>query len=152
MQNAILRPALERDRNFCLKSWLRTFRHSDATRSVESSIYYDHMGPVVQTFLDQAQTIVAVDGSPNPSTELLGFITFQHLTPSLSVLHYAYVKDVMRGFGIGRQLFEAAGLEKDQPFLFTFMAPEARKLKKHYRGASHFPYHWFQDRFAKGSL
>lgn len=144
-----IRPMRDSDTNFVLKSWLRTYRKSDETHTVSSPIYYEHMGPEVQEFIDRATILVAVDGTNVPETELLGFIAFEPMTDNLTALHYIYVKDVMRHFGFGSELFAAAGLKKDEPFIYTFHAPEARKLKKHATGGSHYPHHWFLDRFTK---
>lgn len=93
-------------------------------------------------------TLLAIDkDDPNPRTEVVGFITTEYLSPTIPVLHFIYVKDLVRGFGIGRQLMEAAGLTKATDFFYTFYSGMGRLLRGGYPKASHYPHYMYLAKF-----
>jgi len=64
---------------------------------------------------------------------LVGFIAFEEA--AVPVLHYVYVKPVLRGLGFFPSLMEAAGIPEGTSFLYTFRTPDCRQ----FRNGSHCP-------------
>ena len=136
--------------NFVRQSWLRTYQHSDAARPVPKELYFQKLTPVVNHLLGSAPTLVAVDKTDNnPNTQVLGFITYDRLTEELPVFHFCFVKNLNRRFGIANLLFNSAGLKINEPFVYTFHAPLARKLKKLAPLATYYPYDYYLEDFKR---
>jgi GNAT superfamily N-acetyltransferase len=104
-----LRPAVADDASFVLSSWLKSFfRHRSAWQSMvrlTERQYFKGHHELLRWIITRSETVVACPAD-DPGL-ICGWCCYQPLTP-VCVVHYVYVKDKYRGFGIGRQLFEAA--------------------------------------------
>lgn len=97
-----LRPLNNGDLSLILSSWLRGAYHlCPAFRDMPKSLFYGLHEPNVKRILSLSDTIVATD--VEDPTHVLGFITsrdYRHF----SILHWIYVKQQFRHFGLARHL------------------------------------------------
>jgi len=98
MNNLILRPANETDTNFLLSTWLKSYYvHGNAYRKPNQSIYYKEHQDLVKKRL--ATSSVTVATTSEDETQIIGYIVCD-----ADCIHYLYVKNIFRGFGIAKKL------------------------------------------------
>lgn len=102
-----LRKAGPDDIPFIYSTWLNSYRTgSGLGLSSGKRPYYLTYNCILDQILARAETWVAV------SLEDASVI-YAYLVHEANTLHYVYVKEGFRGFGIARALFESAGLPPD---------------------------------------
>jgi len=125
-----IRPLLEAERPFVLSSWLKSYRNAPAVRLVDNQTYYAGQAAIVLKTLERAQTLVAAD--PQDDQVLWGFIVFED-----NLLHYAYVKHLMRRNSVAFELWVAA----DAPSVVTSMTHAGAAILQAHRGVLNYdPY------------
>ncbi len=109
-----IRPGVEADRNFILRSWLKTLRGaSHLFWGVANEELYGAMEPVAQRLIDRETTLVAHD--PEDPGFIVGFVVGSPGGP----VHMVYVRASMRRFGIASALLEGLGVDLLAPFTAT---------------------------------
>lgn len=100
MNNLILRPANESDKNFLLSTWLKSYYvHGNAYRKPNQTIYYKEHQEFIKRKLESC--IVTIATTTEDETQIIGYIVND---PECT--HYLYVKNLFRGFGIAKKLME----------------------------------------------
>lgn len=117
------RDAIAEDSNLFLSSWLKSFRQSEFARDMKNPVYFSGHEKLIKKALSRSNTICAVN--PEDHAHVFGWISFEQLSP-YSILHYLYVKEKFRGFGIGRKLF---GFIQRRPFIYTHQTPQFDRFK-----------------------
>jgi hypothetical protein len=98
---ADFRPAEESDTNMILSDWLKSFRRSPLATDMTNAVYFRGHEALVKKALKRSEIICAVNKEdPN---HVFGWICFEK--QSIPILHYLYVKEAFRKFGIGTNLF-----------------------------------------------
>lgn len=70
--------------------------------------------------------------SDDPETKI-GFIAYE--VSKVPVLHYIYVKPVLRGLGFAKKLLHEVGFSSEEPFVYTHKTLDGKKI----RGGTHRP-------------
>lgn len=93
------------DFSFILNSWLRSYSRSDHVRQIASEVYYYSHSILIKEILKVSRTIVAV--STEDPTQIFGYLTYipDYLDHDF-VVHYLYVKQPYRRFGIAKKLLQ----------------------------------------------
>jgi ribosomal protein S18 acetylase RimI-like enzyme len=94
-----LRPAHAADTAFVVDSWLKSFRSSSG--DVPGPIYWRSHREVVDALLQRANVLVACN--PEDASQIFGWAAFEKRAGVL-VLHYLYVKEPFRRYGIATRL------------------------------------------------
>ena len=125
------RNAIEADRTFVISAWIDSFKFSHTAGQVPFDRWYDTMWPVVECLLncDGVDTIVAHTPDEDGTANLHGFITAAACN-QLPLVHYVYVKQAYRRWGIARGLFRAVGVDPLKPFVYTFKTATVAKLAR----------------------
>ncbi len=111
MTTVVLRPATTDDFNFIMSSWIQSYREHSNLTFEEYSKFYNHL---VRRTVENTMTIVAC---PSDSQDMIyGWLNFD-LFQMKPVIHYAYVKAIYRGMGIGTKLLDS--VSKDRNFIYT---------------------------------
>ena len=108
------RPQKDEDRSLILNSWLKSFRNSHETRNVPKEIYYVAQEKVVEDTIDSVQVLVA--HHLEDVDHVLGYIVFENDEPNAAIIHYVFVKQPYRKFGIARSLWEQATKDASECF------------------------------------
>lgn len=131
MSNVKLREATAEDRKFVMDPWLKGWKMSPFSGIVPNNLFNKVFFNSVDQLLDRGMEILILE-SEDPETQI-GFIAFERA--AVPVIHFVYVKPVLRGMGFMPTLLEGAGVSKDGQFLYTFRTPDCRK----FRNGSHCP-------------
>jgi hypothetical protein len=98
---------VDKDLNFVLSTWLKSYRNSDFAISIPNDIYFQfHQGLISQILL-HPQNSLTILCSPEDPDQILGYIAYNTEQP---IIYYAYIKYPFRRLGLGRYLFE--GIKK----------------------------------------
>lgn len=107
------RDAEEGDTNFILSSWLKSFRDSEFAKEMSNAVYFAGHQRLVKDAIARSRIVVAVN--PGDPRQIYGWICFEQ-KGDYQVLHYFYVKEIYRGFGLGTKLFNYI---RKKPFVYT---------------------------------
>jgi len=114
----------EQDRRFVLDGWLKSWRKSQYAGVVANNRFSEVTFDTIKQLFDRGMTILVAE-SVNPDTKV-GFIAYER--SEIPVLHYLYVKPVLRGLGFGGRLLTEVGITPEEPFVYTFRTSDSRKL------------------------
>lgn len=121
-------------------SWLRSFKDSHYAGLIPNNLYYDIYRAALEQLI--ARPGVEIWCAVNPQEEeekhqIYGWLCIER-GYALPVIHYLYVKQAYRMFGVARSLLAAVKIDPAQPFIFTFKTPDAASLMKRRRICGHF--------------
>lgn len=120
-----LREATPQDQSLILSSWLRGAYHlCPAFKDMPKSLYYGLHEPAVKLTIMTSNVLCAVD-IEDPS-HVLGFIVYRHYE-SFTVIHWLYVKQAFRYFGLGEYLIQAI-----KPKQLTFTSHETTESQRYF--------------------
>lgn len=117
------RHAVIDDGNMILSDWLKSFRRSALATDMTNAIYFRGHEPLIKKALVKSQVICAVN--PEDHAHVFGWVCFEPGT--LPILHYLYVKQPFRGFGIGKALFSNVQAES---FVYTHKTESFARFSK----------------------
>lgn len=121
---ANFRLAVENDCNMILSDWLKSFRRSEFASDMTNAVYFRGHEPLVKKALKRSQVVCAVNrDDPNHA---FGWVCFE--PGSIPILHYLYVKESFRGFGIGTALFHH--VRAGQSFAYTHKTESFDRFSK----------------------
>jgi hypothetical protein len=89
----------------------------------DHAAYAIHKVAIVQLLARGMKVVMAVN--PSDPDQIIGWIAFE---PGL--LHFVFVKDILRRSGVAKQLMASANFDPSQPVLHTFRTPDAKYLGK----------------------
>lgn len=93
-----IRNANQDDISFIYSTWLQSFHYDSWAKQVQKSVFFDNYKRVIDKILLNADVDVAcVNDQPNV---ILGYIVTEP-----GILHYCFVKEAFRSFGIAKDLF-----------------------------------------------
>lgn len=102
-----IRAGLEDDRDFILATWLRGYRHgSSFARRIRDGIFYRHHHPIATALLSRSNVLVAHD--PEAPAVIYGYLVWEP-----GAVHWSYVKEDFRRYGIATALLYASSLPKN---------------------------------------
>lgn len=97
----VLRGPLPSDFPFVLSSWLRSYRKARAVSQVSGLVYFQGQEERIRRIASRAN--VAVACNPEDPSTILGYVVFEP-APSGGVVHYVYVKELVRRCGLASRL------------------------------------------------
>lgn len=116
------------DRALILNAWLKSYRKAFAAEGISNTIYYAEHHEVARSILERGCVVVACDDT-NPDV-IIGFIAAEVVDEAL-VIHYLYVKNSFRGFGIGKLLYETVRAQENPEIVYcTHMTDQVAKPAK----------------------
>lgn len=97
------------DESFVYNSFLKSFRDSPMVRGVPNTIYFVKQHEIIEKYLanPDAQNIVACN--PEDPSQIYGYIlgqTISAIPKDAAALHWVYVKQPFRNWGIARALYQ----------------------------------------------
>lgn len=122
-----IRPATEKDWAFILQSWTRTYARSMDPGPLAPRALADAVHASVSRLLTRPGVEVAVATNPANAFFIFGYVVFERRADG-PVLHWVYVKDLYRGYGIGSDLVTYARGDLPGPLRLTYRTPAASRL------------------------
>lgn len=127
---AVIRAARSDDEPFIRNSWLKSLRNVQPYKDVPNAIYYVKQNKVLDAIFKDSYVLVAAD--PEDDSCIWGWVCFGQ-TPlgseQVPVLHYVYVKNALRGFGVARELLNAASLSGHEMVIASVWTPRMSESK-----------------------
>jgi GNAT superfamily N-acetyltransferase len=102
IQLAVRAPNVK-DIDFITNSWLESFRDGYFVSTVPNRVYYNQHHKIMEKLLPRSVVLVACN-EKDPD-HLYGWICAEVMDQHL-ILHYVYVKDSLRRFGIAKKLIQ----------------------------------------------
>lgn len=125
-----LRPATDSDVNFIFNSWLKCYRHSYNTRGCENPVYFAQHHKLLEGLCKRATITIACN--QNDIAQIYGYIAYERIE-GLLVVHFAYVKEPFRKFGVAALLAQSAGFKREDPVLYTHRTYSSEGLEKKFQ-------------------
>lgn len=122
-----LRPATDTDVPFIFNSWLKCYRHSPNTKGCENPVYFAQHHKVLEGLCKRAAITIACN--QNDISQIYGYICNERIENILCI-HFLYVKEIYRKFGIAKILAESAGFKADTPSFYTHRTFVSESLEK----------------------
>lgn len=125
------RGAEQRDINFILSSWIKSFRtwHD----KMHNHHYYIGQQGVVAALAETSKIIVCCEAAPADGKFIFGWICGVMDVPKDTLtLHYIYVKNGYRRAGIGQGLLEQMGWQKQTRIVATHWSHIIKDLRHGY--------------------
>ncbi len=92
--------------NFVFDSWARSFQKSKWAGNIPNNLYDSVSRACSAEIIDRgARVVVAVEEMADGTRNIVGYSVSE---PKKKVLHYLYVKQALRGLGIGARLLADA--------------------------------------------
>ena len=113
-------------------SWARSFRKSPWAGCIPNQLYPSVQRTAMTDIMDRgAQVLVAVtpiEGQEDQFPEVRRVMGYSVSEPAKKLLHWIYVKDDFRGFGVGHQLLRATCGDGDDEWTYTFRTYASTKF------------------------
>ncbi len=100
-----VRGAVAEDLPFILNSWLKSYRNSSVSLSIPNQVYYPGHTNRVKEILSNPSTVSLILVNSTDADQIMGYVIFDLNAP---VLHYLYVKQPFRKYGMGQFLVSLA--------------------------------------------
>lgn len=142
-EDVVVRSLENEDKDFIYATWIKNYRcNPSVKRYIDAKTYGAEQSFLVKRLLDRNTTLVASD--PDDEDHIYGWICGQHLRElATTIVHYAYVKSSMRGWGIGAMLFGAlnhgAAIDGINVF-YTHLPPDPDVLRRKHPKSHYNPY------------
>ena len=104
MEKWNIRLANPNDIPFIYATWLKSYHYDSWTKGIAKSVYFDNYKLVIDRLLGISQVLIACT-VVDPEV-ILGYMVHEPNT-----LHYCFVKEPFRNFGIAKSLFTKSELE-----------------------------------------
>ncbi len=101
MNNWNIREANPNDIPFIYATWLKSYHYDSWTKSIAKSIYFDNYKLVIDRLLEASQVLIACH--PTDENVILGYLVAEP-----EIIHYCFVKEAFRRFGIAKDLVRAS--------------------------------------------
>lgn len=136
LESVGVREATIEDLDFVYATWLRFFKHhSPHGRKLSPHIFFENHHKIIEVILAQPKTKTIVCCLASEPKVLLGYI----VGSGDDVIHFVFVKESFRKFGIAKHLLEASGIDP-QKAMFTHYCDTTYELLKKYPKLIHNPY------------
>lgn len=119
---AVLRPLVQADSNFLYSSWIRSFRASSVNAGLPGREYHARQKRRIGVILGRPDTAVIVACDPDDDEHIYGYVVFE-MGEVTAMLHYVYVKESFRRFGLGGVLIDLVKRLPREYFCFTHYPP-----------------------------
>lgn len=137
-----IRRMVDDDRAYITHTWLHTHRHfGDWHVRMDREVYMRCHRLVVHRLIEAHATLVAYD--PEDPRVILGFLCGDNYA-SAPVVHFIYVRDRLRRFGVAKALMLELGWVTSAPIIATHWTSAVKSLQQQ-RPIMFNPYYAFQD-------
>jgi hypothetical protein len=109
------------DKAFVYSTWLRNYKHSSYfAKRIKPHVFFKGHQAVIDHLLNKNSCKVFIASPKNDSETILGYLACE---PSLSVVHFTFVKEAFRNMGIAKALFKEAGVDTSKIILTHWTYP-----------------------------
>lgn len=97
-----VRPAKPSDIAFIYATWLNSYHYDSWTRSTQKNVFMNNYKLVIDQLLEKAEVLIAC--TDIDEDVILGYLVYEP-----NILHYCFVKEAFRAFGIATDLVKHSG-------------------------------------------
>ena len=117
----------DEDKPFIMSSWLRSFKSSRYAGPIPNNMYWTVYAQAIEQILDRDGVKVLIACNPEKESQIFGYIVLEqnHEAP---VVHWLYIKQPFRGWGMARSLMGFCHILKHTEFSYTYRAACAAAL------------------------
>lgn len=119
MSTITTREAGAEDLNFIYSAWFKSWRGQPNAGTIPNHLYHDTMRVMVENLVGRGAIIKVAEAN----NRLLGFICYEFTTDKKPVVHYIYVKEVYKQYGVGELLRDDAFPKLLEPGFITHKCP-----------------------------
>jgi hypothetical protein len=116
MLDIYIREFEKEDHNFVMNSWLKSFEKTIKLMGTDTQIYRREQMRLMGGIIEKAKVYVACP--EDAQQQIYGYIVWDAIG-DVGILHYVYVKNPYRRFGIGRKLYDCIERSTEIPCLAT---------------------------------
>lgn len=124
MDKWLIREAKHSDISFIYATWLNSYHYDSWTKSIAKSVFFDNYKRIIDELLLNSQVKVAC--VPADQDIILGYMVSEP-----DFIHYAFVKEAFRGFGIAKSLLIDSGFSPDDMIVITHRTKKLMDLTGH---------------------
>ena len=117
---------VEGDEKFIYNSWMKSFKNSFYAGTIPNDLYFDLYTQVLTRILSNEDTEVLVACDPRAEKIIWGYIVCESGF-TRPALHWIYVKQPFRGFGVASLLVQSSIISGKQSF-YTFRVGDCKAL------------------------
>jgi len=131
----------EDDLNFIYATWLKSYRsNSIHTKRVPKELYFDYQQQAIRRIIENERNVISIACSYLDPVTIFGYLIYHPpIRPKAPyILHYAYVKQDMRGLNIFHELLKEAAINFKR-CIFTHWTNSSEKLWVIYPGLTFSP-------------
>lgn len=105
MTNYALRLATHEDISFIYATWLKSYKSdSSIGNSLRTSVFMKDYVKVIDSILQDKSTVVTICCDNEDA-----FVIYAYMVSAENLIHYIFVKDAFRRFGLAKALIESKG-------------------------------------------
>lgn len=121
----------EGDVPFIYNAWLKSYKDSPCGKTLVSDIFFTNHKLIVKGLISDPNVNLLLAVNPENSSQIYGFACVES-TPTVSTVHYVYVKYNFRKFGIAGGLVRAIEPQIEKIRFFTHLPREWRDIVQKY--------------------
>ncbi len=123
----LFRPFVAGDLNFVANSWGSSYyKGALYQRHLSPEEFHKHHRPIRDKFFANPNGAIIICASRSDENIIIGWAAVEKPEAAGLILHYVYVKQAFKGWGIANELIERALPER--PILYTHLTERADKI------------------------
>lgn len=123
----MFRPFVKGDLNFVSNSWGSSYyKGASYQKHLTPDEFHKHHRPIRDKFFANPSGAIIVCASKSDENIIIGWAAVEKPEANALILHYVYVKQAFKGWGIANELVERALPER--PVLFTHLTERAERI------------------------
>ena len=131
-----IREAVPADVDFIFSSWLKSYRNSHFSKNIINTIYFQAHHRLIENLLKTEKVLIACN--KEDATQIYGYCCAGQ-EEGIFTLHYIYVKQSFRNFGVAKILLHAFNHDKYTAGVYTHHTRFAENKAQDYNMLYH-PY------------
>jgi L-amino acid N-acyltransferase YncA len=109
--------------SFIFNSWLKSYQSS--CKHIAAPVYFEFQHKLIESILKRSTVLVAVNTTDEQ--QIYGYLVCEKIQ-DVTVLHYAYTKNLYRRTGIQKKLLAAANISLAEPCFISHKTVVCSKL------------------------
>jgi GNAT superfamily N-acetyltransferase len=135
-----IRPMELKDSGFVTANWLKHYKNwSPHTKRIPRQIFFRHHHALLQNLIARPFAQILIAHLPEDSNVILGFLAIEEEPEEEPLIHFIFVKEAFRKFGIAKSLLEASKLNPNHCQI-THWTEEVETLSRKFPKLKYNPY------------
>lgn len=134
--NIQIRTAESDEYNFVISNWLKNYQqYSNFAKRIPRDVFFKNHEQIIKKVLSRTGSAVAID----PTEDLLlGFMCWEYTEDDIPVIHYIFIKEAFRKFGIANKIIQKYELDLNNA-MFTHWTKDCDWMVGTYKVKGKYP-------------